>query len=212
MTENQAGTIPLVLDGYTDLPPGKIANVVTYLERRPPAAAPAPLPGFAIRHVEKPGLAWYRDLYRRIGENWLWFSMAVMPDDKLAAILNDPATVVLALEQDGRATGLAELSFAIPGEVEVVMFGVVPEATGTGAARALISAALAQTVRPGIERVWLHTCSFDHPAAVRFYLGHGFRAFKFAIEVSDDPRLTGHLPRHAARHVALIDPGERKED
>lgn len=206
MTDKQAGTMALALDGYTDLPPGKIANVVTYLDRKPPERAAEPLSAFPIRHVEKPGLAWYRDLYRRIGEDWLWFSCAVMPDEQLAAILADPATTVLALEQDGRATGLAELSFAKPGEVEIVMFGVVPEATGKGAARALMNAALAETMRPGIGRVWLHTCSFDHPAAVRFYLGRGFRAYKFAIEVSDDPRLTGHLPRDAARHVALIDP------
>ena len=211
MTDNQARTIPLTLDGYTDLPPGKIANVVTYLERRPPDAAAPPSPHFAIRRIERPGVAWYRDLYRRIGEDWLWFSMAVMPDDKLARILNDPATVVLALEQGGLATGLVELSFAKPGEVEIVMLGVVPEATGTGAGRALMDAALAETVRPGIGRVWLHTCSFDHPAAVRFYLGRGFRAFKFAIEVSDDPRLTGHLARTAGRHVALIDPTRRDE-
>jgi GNAT superfamily N-acetyltransferase len=207
MTDRQQRTIPLALDGYTDLPPGKIANVVTYLERQVPEQAPPPHPGFAIRHVERPDVAWYRDLYRRIGEDWLWFAMAVMPDDRLAALLNDPATFVLALEQDGQATGLAELSFAKPGEVEIVMFGVVPQATGTGAARALMDAALAETMRPGVERVWLHTCSFDHPAAVRFYLGRGFRPFRFAIEVSDDPRLTGHLPRTAARHVALIDPG-----
>ena len=89
------------------------------------------------------------------------------------------------------------------------MFGVVPEATGTGAARALMDAALAETMRPGIGRVWLHTCTFDHPAAVRFYRARGFRGYKFAIEVSDDPRLTGHLRRDAAPHVALIDPAER---
>ena len=209
MTDEPKQTIPLALDGYTDLPPGKIANVVTYLEREVPETAPPPRPGFAIRHVEKPGVAWYRDLYRRIGEDWLWFSMAVIPDDKLAAILNDPATHVLALEQEGLATGLAELSFAKPGEAEIVMFGVVPQATGTGAARALMDAALVATMRPGVGRVWLHTCSFDHPAAVRFYRGYGFRGFKFAIEVSDDPRLTGHLRRDAAPHVALIDPNGR---
>jgi N-acetylglutamate synthase-like GNAT family acetyltransferase len=112
---------------------------------------------------------------------------------------------VLALEQDGNATGLAELDFARPGEVEVAMFGVVPAATGTGAARALMDAALAESARPGIGRVWLHTCTFDHPAAPRFYAARGFMPFKFAIEVSDDPRLTGHLPRTAARHVPLID-------
>lgn len=207
MNEPQTDTIPLALDGYTDLPPGKIANVVTYLERRPPETASPPRPGFSIVHKERPPVAWYRDLYRRIGENWLWFSMAVMPHDQLAAILGDPATMVLAYEHDGTAMGLAELSFAKPGEVEIVMFGVVPEATGTGAAQALMEAALNRTMRPGIERVWLHTCSFDHPAAVRFYKKRGFRAYKFAIEVSDDPRVTGHLPRSAAPHVALIEPG-----
>ena len=39
MTNMNIRTIPLALDGYTDLPPGKIANVVTYLERRPPGEA-----------------------------------------------------------------------------------------------------------------------------------------------------------------------------
>ena len=209
MTDQPRPTIPLALDGYTDLPPGKIANVVTYLEREAPEAAASLQPGFPIRHVEKPEVAWFRDLYRRIGEDWLWFSCAVMPDDRLAAILGDPTTMVLALERDGRATGLAELSFAKPGEVEIVTFGVVPEESGTGASRALMDAALNATRRSGIKRVWLHTCSFDHPAAVRFYLRRGFRAFKFAIEVSDDPRLSGHLPLTAARHVALIDPAQK---
>ena len=109
MTDKSKRTIPLDLDGYTDLPPGKIANVVTYLEREPPRQAPPASADFPIRHVEYPGLAWYRDLYRRIGEEWLWFSMAVMPDAELSALLNAPTTVVLALEQEGRATGLAEL-------------------------------------------------------------------------------------------------------
>ncbi len=212
MTE-QLPTIELSLDGYTDLPAGKLANVVTYLERRPPETATLPDPAFAIRRVEHPDLAWYRDLYHRIGEDWLWFSRLTMPADSLAALLNDPATTILAYERNGLAMGLAELSFARAGEVEIAMFGVVPEATGTGAARALMATALSETVRPGIKRVWLHTCTFDHPAAVRFYIGRGFRAYKFAIEVSDDPRLTGHLPRTAARHVALIDPlaTERRE-
>ena len=41
---------------------------------------------------------------------------------------------------------------------------------------------------------------------MRFYLGCGFRAFKFAIEVTDDPRLHGFLPETAAPHVPLIRP------
>ena len=200
-------TIELALDGYTDLPPGKIANVVTYFEMtgRPPPGKPASaLPGLSVRAVTAPTTAWYRDLYRRIGEDWLWFARAVMPNEVLAALLADPATEILTLRRDdGEAVGLAELHHGL-GEVEIAMFGVVPEATGTGAARFLMDKALDRAWESGIGRVWLHTCSFDHPAAVRFYTRAGFRPYKFAIEISDDPRLTGHLPDSAGPHVALI--------
>lgn len=202
-------TIALDLDGYTDLPPGRIANVVTYLEMtsRPVPAAEAES-GRTVRRVVKPDLAAYRDLYRRIGTDWLWFSRAVMSDDELAALLAKPSTEIHFLEQDGVPIGLAELHRGEggPDNVEIAMFGVVPEATGTGAARQLMNAALAVAWDGGTERVWLHTCSFDHPAALRFYKRSGFTPFKFAIEVSTDPRLDGHLPRTAGPHVALIDP------
>jgi len=204
-------TIALDLDGYTDLPPGRIANVVTYLEmteRPAPAAAPDGAGDRTVRHVEKPDLDSYRDLYRRIGTDWLWFSRAVMSDDELRALLAKPTTEIHFLEQDGVPIGLAELHHGEggPANVEIAMFGVVPEATGTGAARQLMNAALAVAWGGGTERVWLHTCSFDHPAALRFYRRSGFTPFKFAIEVSTDPRLDGHLPRSAAPHVALIEP------
>jgi GNAT superfamily N-acetyltransferase len=203
-------TIPLSLDGYTDLPPGKIANVVTFLERTtPPAPAEALPPGLAMVLVTKPSPSWYRALYRRIGEDWLWISRAVMPEDELADLISRSSTTILALERSGQAIGLVELDASSPGEVEIVTFGVVPEETGTGAAKVLMEGALARGFSGGVQRVWLHTCTFDHPAAVRFYLHQGFRAFKFAIEVSDDPRLSGFLPEDAAPHVPLIRPPRR---
>jgi len=85
-----------------------------------------------------------------------------------------------------------------------VTFGVVPQVYRTGAARALMQETLVRAFRPGVSRVWLHTCTFDHPAAIPFYLARGFRAYKYAIEVSDDPRRTGALPATAAPHVPLI--------
>jgi GNAT superfamily N-acetyltransferase len=198
-------TIPLDLDGYTDLPLGKIANVATYLEMTAPPDAPrAARPELAVRRLVAPDLARYRALYTRIGEPWLWFSRAVMAEERLRALLADPATEVHVLERSTEPLGFAELSRAVPDEVEVAMFGVVPEATGTGAARFLMEAALDRAWLPGVRRVWLHTCTFDHPAALRFYQARGFRPYKFAIEVSDDPRLTGHLPRDAAPHVPVI--------
>jgi GNAT superfamily N-acetyltransferase len=206
VTADKDKTLAVSLDGYTDLPPGKIANVVTFFEMtaQPLSRRHSPPEALSLRVVPDPEPAWYRDLYRRIGEDWLWFSRAVMPDAELAALLADPATEVLALEDaNGIAVGLAELHYAL-GDVEIAMFGVVPGLTGTGAARWLMQETLDRVWSAGVGRVWLHTCTFDHPAAVRFYGKAGFAPFKFAIEISDDPRQTGHLPDTAGPHVALV--------
>ena len=60
--------------------------------------------------------------------------------------------------------------------------------------------------RPGLARVWVHTCSLDHPRALDFYRKSGFVPYKMAIEVTPDPRLTGLLSRAAAAHSPIIDP------
>ena len=205
--QEAATTFPVALDGYTDLPPGKIANVVTFLEITEPPRAPPPLPtGLAVERVAKPAAGWFRQLYRRIGEDWLWFSHAILPDSELSALLWRQTTEVYVLRRrhDDEDIGLVELDLSVPGEVEIVTFGVVPEVVGTGAAKVLLETVLAHCFGSGAGRVWLHTCTFDHPAAVRFYRKQGFRGYKFAIEVSDDPRVTGHLPRQAAPHVVLL--------
>ena len=56
-------------NGYYDLPPGKLANVVTYLEmRQPPAPGTPTASEYVIRRIAQTDLEWYRRLYRRIGE------------------------------------------------------------------------------------------------------------------------------------------------
>lgn len=82
--------------------------------------------------------------------------------------------------------------------------GVFDRLVGTGAAHWMMSVALAKAWRPGIGRVWLHTCNFDHPQALAFYRRAGFTPYRMAIEVEDDPRLNGVMRREAAPHVALI--------
>jgi ribosomal protein S18 acetylase RimI-like enzyme len=197
-------TFPVLLDGYTDLPPGKIANVVTFFEWSGTAAPPARRADFEVRAVERPSVPWFRGLYREIGERWLWFSAAVTPDDKLSAMIGDPEAEILAISRAGRDVGMAQLDFGKAGEAEIVTFGVVEAAIGTGAAYHLMEHTLARASARGVDRVWLHTCTFDHPNAIGFYQRCGFTAWKFAIEVSDDPRATGALPESAGPHVPFL--------
>ena len=194
-------------NGYLDLPPGKIAALVTFLEMtEAPAVRPAPeLPALALRRVALPDPGWYRALYRRIGTDWLWFSRLVMPEAELRAILHDPMVEIYALAVDGRDEGLLELDRRVPGEIELAFFGLAPGLVGRGVGRWLMRHALQLAWRHRPRRFWVHTCTLDHPAALGFYLRSGFRAYKRAVEVADDPRLLGLAPREAAAWLPLIE-------
>ena len=201
-------SIPLSLDGYTDLPPGHIASVVIFLEMRvPPPPRPTPvLPGVDIARLTGRDEPRYSAIYRQLGERWMWFGRLEMSASERAAILDNPAVAAFALTLDGQDAGLLELDFRVPGEAELAYFGLFDSAIGTHAGRWLIQRALAIAwARPGLARLWVHTCTLDHPRAVDFYRRSGFAPYKLAIEVSPDPRLRGVLPRDAALHAPIIE-------
>jgi GNAT superfamily N-acetyltransferase len=193
-------------DGYSDVPNGKVAAVVTHFEMTErPSPRPDPPAAFILRRVEAPDLDWYRDLYRRVGEEWLWSYRLQLRDVQLATLVAAPATEVYALGHDGRDEGLLHLDFRQAGECEVALFGVTAKLIGSGAGRWLMNRALEIAWSRPIRRLWLHTCSLDHPSAPEFYQRSGFRAFRRQIEITDDPRLSGILSRDAARHVPIIE-------
>ena len=196
----------LLPDGYSDIPAGKIAAVVTHLEMLAPPLLPSDPPGaWAFRQVAQPDLAWYRDLFARVGADWLWMSRLRMSDAELDAAIRADGVEVHALEHDGHDEGLLELDFREANACEIVFFGVTANLVGTGAGRFLMNRALARAWSQPIMRLWLHTCTFDHPRALGFYQRAGFRPFRRQIEVADDPRLDGTLPRDVARYVPVID-------
>ena len=193
-------------DGCSDVLAGKIAAVVTHLEMTArPLPRPDPPGAWSLRRVEDPALDWFRDLYRRIGEQWLWFSRIRMPDVELAAIIHAPQVEVYALEHEGRDEGLLELDFREGGQCELAFFGVTEKLIGGGAGRWLMNRSLELAWSRPIGRVWVHTCTSDHPAALAFYQRSGFRPFQRQIEIADDPRLDGTAPRDVARHVPGIE-------
>ena len=111
-------------DGYSDVPAGKIAAVVTHLEM---TARPAPRPDprgrmDAAARSNAPALDWYRDLYRRVGEDMAVVSRIRMADAELAAIIQSPLVEIYALAHEGRDEGLLEMDFREPGQCEIVFF------------------------------------------------------------------------------------------
>jgi GNAT superfamily N-acetyltransferase len=193
-------------DGFFDVPPGKIAAVVTSLEMRErPPARPAPTnSSWTLRQVERPDPAWYRALFRHVGTAWLWSSRLELTDQALAAVIHDPLVEVRTLVVDGRDEGLLELDFRAAGECELGFFGVASSVVGSGAGRWLMNQAIAEAWSRPITRFWVHTCTLDHPGAPSFYMRSGFRPFRRQIEIASDPRLAGLLPVEAGSHHPVI--------
>lgn len=187
----------------TELQPGELGAVVTYLEMtgRP---TPGPMPSSPLRLRARPDVtpAQYRTLFQRVGAPWLWFSRLRMDDAALAANIGELHAIV---DRAGIEVGMIELDFAEDGKCRIRFLGLVPELAGRGHGRWLFAQVMALAWRKGIAQVRVHTCTLDHPAALSAYLKAGFRPYKRALETFPDPRLLGLLPRDAAPQVPLID-------
>lgn len=192
--------------GYHPLPEGHLANVVTCLEMTArPALRPAPEAGFSLERMGAGDTQRFRALFRAIGEDIMWFSRLAIEEAQLAAIIGDPKVHCHALVKDGEDIGLLELDFREEGQCELSFFGVVPTAVGGGAGRYLMNEALTRAWDQPINRMWVHTCHFDHPSALAFYQRSGFKPYQVMVEVHPDPRLTGTLPRTASPRAPLIE-------
>jgi ribosomal protein S18 acetylase RimI-like enzyme len=153
----------------------------TYLEMTDQAAlrpAQARIEPLTIARVERPTAALWRFLYTEVGREHRWFDRLPWTDAQAQAYLDDPA-ISLWLARDGdQIAGYFELKHEPGGAVEIVYFGLLAQYTGRGLGGALLTAAVERAWAAGAARVWLHTCTFDHPAAIPNYLARGFTVFK----------------------------------
>lgn len=193
--------------GYHPLPPGHLANVVTCLEMTDKPAL-RPVPGgdtFALERMGAADTGRFRTLFQAIGKDIMWFSRLIMPEEQLSSIIGHEQVECFALVSGGRDIGVLELDFREAGQCELSFFGVVPDAVGGGAGRYLMNEALSRAWARPITRMWVHTCSFDHPKALPFYQRSGFRPYQVMVEVHRDPRLSGHMPKDATPSAPLIE-------
>lgn len=196
----------MLTDGFHDIPPGKLAMVVTFLEMRRPHVRGVPLPDGLTFEEMHPDVPSYRSLYRRIGDDWLWFGRNLLPDSDLATILDDAGTRHFTLMKGGVAEALLELDFRKKGACELAYFGLTPALIGTGAGAYLMDRAVEHAFAAPIERFHVHTCTTDSPQALPFYFRSGFTSVMQRIEVADDPRIAHGYDRALAPHVPIIDP------
>jgi GNAT superfamily N-acetyltransferase len=194
--------------GYYKMPPGKLANACTYLDMTaPPASSARTAAGVELQRLTGIDAARFRSLYRAVGERWLWASHLSKSPVELAAYLAAPERETFAVVDQHGDIGLLQLEydtiFGMGGHAEIVYLGLMETEIGRGIGQWLIEQAVALAFARPVKRLWLHTCNFDHPKALAFYLRAGFRVYATGFEIMDDPRANGLLPVSAAPHVPI---------
>ena len=190
----------------TPVPPDQLATIVTTLEmRRRPPLRPMPPSPLQLVHWLQPAPATYRALFARVGAPWLWYSRLALDDAALVSAIHHPAVGVHAVvDRAGIEVGLLELDHRVRGECSIAYLALVPELTGQRHGRWLMAEAMMRAWQPGVERVWLNTCTLDHPSALGFYRAQGFATVARTIETFRDPRAIGLLPADAAPQIPYL--------
>jgi ribosomal protein S18 acetylase RimI-like enzyme len=159
---------------------------VSYLQL---TQAPAPIPVPRSRGTERIAaerltLEDYLSLYERVGAPLRWDQRLRMPREELLALLQSPRLQTYVLRDESRSLGLCEFDRVGFPEIELKNFGLVPEAQGRRLGLWLLTTALHHEWQLRPSRIWLHTDSWDHPAAIHVYERAGFEVYMTREEPS----------------------------
>lgn len=146
-----------VTQGYSNIPAGHIASIVTCLEMlENPITNHVHLPeGFSLSLYHSNDLDEYRNLFRLVGTDWLWFSRLLMCDEQLAKILQEPTREIYVIRYADEDIGLLELDFGVAGDAELVFLGLTSEVGGKGIGRAIMDTATSLAWQKPIKRFWM---------------------------------------------------------
>ena len=110
-----------------------------------------------------------------MGRAFHWTDRLRWSDETIRAHLATPGLSLWLLTWEAAPAGYFELKPHDDGSIEIAYFGLLPEYIGRGWGKYLLTEAVREAWRAGPTRVWLHTCTLDHPAALPNYLQRGFR-------------------------------------
>jgi len=160
----------------------------TYLEMRDLSelrGAKLEDPLIRIEHQRDCPVELFRFLYVEVGKNYHWFDRLPWTDEDIRAYLSQPEISVWLMTYDNETAGYFELRKCADGATEIAYFGLMPQFIGRGLGKHLLTSAVEQAWADGANRVWLHTCTLDDPAALPNYLARGFRpsrSEKYTVE------------------------------
>lgn len=145
-------------------------------------------PSFRILEATARQWQFNRFLYQFVGEKWAWKDKLVWTDAQWRAYVEDPKILTFVAYHDGSLAGYFELS-ARDQEVEIAYFGLVAPFIGRGLGGPLLTRTLQEAWKLAPKRVWVHTCTLDHEAALANYRARGMTVYKTETTQPNKPQV-----------------------
>lgn len=134
--------------------------------------------GFHIAEAEIRQYRVNKFLYEFVGEPWHWNDKRFLTDDQWKRYAENRNLRTWVAYFRGSIAGYYELEKQDQGNTQIAYLGLAPMFIGRGFGGCLLSHAIQSAWGwEGTERLWVHTCSLDHPGALKNYLARGFTIY-----------------------------------
>ena len=125
-----------------------------------------------------------RELYCMVGKRWQWTDKLDWSDKQWREYTFSKNLRTWVVSSKGKVAGYFELSREAD-DVEIIYFGLTGDFLDTGWGGSLLTEAIRAAWNwQGTNRVWVRTCTLDHPHALANYMARGMSVYKEEQKVS----------------------------
>ncbi len=140
---------------------------------------------FQVQAVDPPDWRFNREMYCTVGEAFGWQDKRTWTDEQWRERVETTELRTFRALWGAETIGYFELRDDGLSGIEIEYFGLLPGHYGRGLGGALLTRALEEAWRLCPDRVWVHTCTLDHRAALANYEARGLRIYRTETEAPD---------------------------
>tara|TARA_B100001057_G_scaffold464793_1_gene520279 strand:+ start:1045 stop:1551 length:507 start_codon:yes stop_codon:yes gene_type:complete len=133
---------------------------------------------FLIKKI-KPDFQLNKFFYKQVGKKHRWVDRLNWTEEKWINFISNKNLETYVICESENLIGFFELLYNPDlNETEISYFGLLEEYIGKGIGGYALSEAIKKSFEKNIKRVWLHTCTLDHPNALKNYIARGMQVFR----------------------------------
>ncbi len=127
----------------------------------------------------KPDFQLNKFFYKQIGKKYRWTDRLIWSDIQWSNYVCNKNLETYVIKNSDDLVGYFELIYhPEKNEIELAYLGLFEDYFGKGVGGYALTTAIVKSFEKKIKRMWVHTCTLDHPNAIKNYLARGMKIFK----------------------------------